>query len=214
MVLSFNLDQFLALIKNYNLAVWPLQVIAYMLGVAVLLLVALKTKYSGRIIAAILALFWLWTGGVFKLIYFRPFYPIDIAFVLLLFAQGIIFAAAAAEKPQLSFSFQRNPRTLTAKVLALYALVGYPLLEVSWGRGYPMTLPFGMVPCPTALFTLAILLLSDRKLPWHVFTIPLLYAFGGIIPLANGIREDFGLLAGGMLAAYFLVIKRKKAGSA
>jgi hypothetical protein len=219
---SFKLDEFLALLQNYNLAIWPLQVAAYALGIAALLLAALKTKYSGRIISGILAFFWLWTGGVFNLVYFRPFYPLAIVFVFLFIAQGIIFAIAAAgpkgpckgAKPHLSFGFQHNARTLTAKLLALYALVGYPLLEIAWGRGFPRTLPFGLVPCPTTLFTLAILLLADRKLPWPVFAIPLCYSFAGIVPLANGIHEDIGLVAGGVLALYFLACKREKGGSA
>ncbi|MBN2400702.1 MAG: hypothetical protein JXI33_10235 [Candidatus Aminicenantes bacterium] len=210
MDLSFNLDQFLTLLQGYNLAIWPLQVIAYVLGIAALLLAALKTKYSGSLIMAILAFFWLWTGAVFNLVYFRPFYPLAIVFVFLFVIQGIIFAAAAAGKPQLSFSFQHNARTFTAKLMALYALVGYPLLEMFLGRGYPRTLPFGLVPCPTTIFTLAILLLADKKLPWYVFAIPVLYSFGGIVPIASGIYEDIGLVTGGLLALFFLLRKGKK----
>jgi hypothetical protein len=210
MGLLFNLDGFLALVKDYNLAVWPLQVAAYVLGVAVLLLAVARWKYSGRIISGVLAFFWLWTGGVFNLGWFRPFYPLAIAFVFLFIAQGIIFAAAAANRPPLSFRFRVDARTFTAALMALYALLGYPLLESLWNRGFPYSLSFGLVPCPTTLFTLAILLLADRKLPWYVTAVPILYSFGGVVPIASGIHEDIGLVAGGVLALSFLLGERLK----
>lgn len=204
MALSFNLDLFLELLQNYNLAIWPLQAVAYGLGIAALLLAVLKTKYSGSIIMAILAFFWMWTGVVFNLVYFRPFYPLAIVFAVLFIVQGIIFVSAAAGKPKLSFQFKGNIRSSIGLFMALYALVGYQLLEMLWGRGYPRTLPFGLVPCPTTLFTLALFLLADRKVPWFIFVIPILYSFGGIVPVASGIHEDIGLVAGGLLALFFL----------
>lgn len=207
-ILSFNLSGFLALLQDYNLAIRPLQGIAYGLGIAALLLAVRKTKYSGSAVTVILAFFWLWTGIVFNLVYFRPFYPPAIVFAVLFIVQGIIFVSAAAGKPKLSFRFKADIRSSLALLMALYALAGYPLLEMLWGRGYPRTLPFGLVPCPTALFTLALFLLADRKLPWYIFAVPVLYSFGGIVPVAAGIHEDIGLIAGGLLALFFLSRKR------
>jgi hypothetical protein len=213
MGLSFNLDQFLALLQKYNLAVWPLQAAAYALGIAALLLAAMRTKYSGRIISGVLAFFWLWTGGVFNLVYFRNFYPLAIVFAALFVVQGFIFALAAAGRPKLSFRFQADARTLTALLMALYALVGYPFLEALWNRGFPQTLPFGLVPCPTTLFTLALLLLAERKLHWPIFVIPVLYSFGGVVPVTSGIYEDIGLVAGGVLTLFFFLFKPVKPSS-
>jgi hypothetical protein len=84
------------------------------------------------------------------------------------------------------------------------------LLESLWNRGFPYSLSFGLVPCPTTLFTLAILLLADRKLPWYVTAVPILYSFGGVVPIASGIHEDIGLVAGGVLALSFLLGERLK----
>jgi hypothetical protein len=209
---SFNLDRFLALLQNYNLAVWPLQIIAYVLGIAALALTIRKMKYSASVILAILAFFWLWTGGIFNLLYFRPFYPLAIVFSVLFVVQGIIFILAAAGKPKISFQLRMDLSSLVAVVMALYALAGYPLLETLWGRGYPRSLAFGLVPCPTTLFTLAILLLADKKLPWYVFAIPLFYSFGGIVPIVSGIHEDIGLVVGGVLALIFLLGRHRTAG--
>ena len=206
---SFNFAQFLELLKKYNLAVWPMQLIAYGLGIAALLLTLRKTKYSGSIITAILAFFWLWVGGVFNLIYFRPFYPLAIMFVVLFIVQGFIFTLAAAGRPLLSFQFRFNLDSSIGIVLALYALAGYPLLETLWGRGYPQSLPFGLTPCPTTLFTLAILLLADKRLPWYVFAIPILYSFCGIVPFANGIHEDLGLIIGGVITLIVILGRQR-----
>jgi hypothetical protein len=210
MNLSFNLDQFFALLKNYNLAIWPMQVVAYVLGIAALLLTVRKTKYSGSIISAILAFFWLWTGGLFNLVYFRKFYPLAILFVVLFIIQGVIFVVAGIIKPKFSFRLQWNAYSITGIVLALYALAGYPLLESLWGRAYPRSLPFGLVPCPTTLFTLALFLLADKNLPWYVFTIPITYAICGIVPLANGIHEDIGLVIGGVVTLILILYRNQK----
>ena len=204
---SFNLDQFLSLLQNYNLAVWPLQPVAYLLGAVALVLATRKTRQSGLPIMVILACFWLWTGGVFNLIYFRPLYPRAVVFAVLFVVQGIVFALAAAGKPKIEFGYKPGIQSAVALLMASYALVGYPLLETIWGRGYPLTLAFGLVPCPTALFSLAILLLADKKVPWPVWAIPILYSFGGVVPIASGIHEDIGLVAGGAIALFFLLRK-------
>lgn len=210
MNLSFNLERFLILLQNYNLAFWPLQTAAYVLGAVALVLATRKTKQPGFLIMAILACFWLWTGGVFNLLFFRPFYPRAVVFAVLFIVQGVVFALAAAGKPKIEFSFKPGVQSAVALLMASYALVGYPLLETIWGRGYPRTLPFGLVPCPTTLFTLAILLLADRKVPWLIWAIPVFYSFGGVVPIASGIHEDIGLVAGGVMALFFLLRKEAK----
>lgn len=66
----FTAGQFLGVLENYNLAIWLMQVIAHLLGIAAVLLAIKKIGYSDRIISAILSFYWLWMGVVYHLMYF------------------------------------------------------------------------------------------------------------------------------------------------
>src|SRR5574340_503212 len=74
MLPTFTLDQFLEMLTQYNLTIWPLQLVAYGLGILAVLLALRGTKNSGRTIASMLGVLWLWTGAVFNLFYFSPLY--------------------------------------------------------------------------------------------------------------------------------------------
>lgn len=100
-------------------------------------------------------------------------------------------------------------RGLTGLVIILYAMIGYPALEYAWGRGYPEILPFGLAPSPLTVFTLGILLLSVKKIPGYLVIIPVLYSFGGIIPVSLGIKEDIGLIISGLLVLIIWLLQRR-----
>ena len=61
-MLPFAPEQFLAVFVNYNSAIWPSQIVAYLLGGVAVTLLFLKTRKGDRIISGILALMRLWTG--------------------------------------------------------------------------------------------------------------------------------------------------------
>ena len=64
---------------------------------------------------------------------------------------------------------------------------------------------FGLVPCPTTIFTFGMLLLAGRPrrlLLW----LPLLWsAIGFFAAIKFGIREDIGLLLAGMVTAVIIL---------
>jgi hypothetical protein len=71
MNLPFTTDQFLDVFARYNQAIWPLHIVAYLLGLAAVVLAITRIRYSDRIISGTLAVFWLWIGLVYHLGYFR-----------------------------------------------------------------------------------------------------------------------------------------------
>ena len=201
----FTLSEFLEMISRYNLTFWPLQVVAYGLGILVVLLAIWNGTHSGRIVSTILVFFWLWVGLVFNLLYFSPLFPMAITFVFLFVLQAVILIYAGVFKGKLSFKFKMNFYGIMGAILVIYSIVGYPAIEYLLGRGYPNLLPFGLVPCPMTVFTLGIFLWSDRKPKWYVITIPIFYSLGGIIPISIGIVEDVGLVASGLITIFMLV---------
>ena len=60
---------------EYNEAIWPIQIVAYVLAGLLLYFSVRPTGYSTRIIAGVLGIFWLWTGLAFFLPYALEYTP-------------------------------------------------------------------------------------------------------------------------------------------
>ncbi|HCC71351.1 MAG TPA: hypothetical protein DEQ09_09415 [Bacteroidales bacterium] len=99
---TLTLEQLLDTFERYNIDIWPMQIIAYVLGIIAIFFAIKRTKYSDRIIMGVIAFMWLWTGGVFYMFFFGPVYNISYIFGLLFIVQGIIFLAGIF-KPLTSF---------------------------------------------------------------------------------------------------------------
>jgi len=63
-MISFTADAFFRLVARYNADLWPAVAAGTVLALAVIVMAA-TGRGGGRPVAAILALLWLWTGGVF-----------------------------------------------------------------------------------------------------------------------------------------------------
>lgn len=203
---SFTIDDLLLVFERLNLAVWPLQIIAYILGLMAVFFAIKQTKYSMKIILAILSFFWLWIGIVFCLIYWVPSYQYAYGFGVLCIIQGILFLISAF-KPNLP-DYPRSKLHATVGILfILYAMAAYPLIGYFLGHVYPKSLPFGLVPCPTTIFTFGLFLLIPKKFPRYYLVVPFIVAFVGLLAIYKGVYEDIGLFFSGLIGTY-LILKR------
>jgi Family of unknown function (DUF6064) len=66
--LLFSPRTYCRLFELYNLAVWPWQIVAFVLGLAVLALWLYGGSWRGRAIAGILAVCWLWVAWAYLLV--------------------------------------------------------------------------------------------------------------------------------------------------
>ncbi len=90
--------------------------------------------------------------------------------------------------------------------LSIYALVIYPLVGRLAGHAYPRIPTFGL-PCPTTIFTLGMLLLARRPVPWSLFVIPIGWSFvGAVAALELGVPQDLALPAAALIALVTLVL--------
>jgi hypothetical protein len=64
-MIPFSRDVFLSTVGQYNDLIWPAQLAAYALGGLLALAVFRPGPASGRQVATILAVFWIWTGLAF-----------------------------------------------------------------------------------------------------------------------------------------------------
>ena len=76
MNIPFSVAQFFEIFKNYNEAIWPAQIIAYVLGGLALVLAGRTSKISGRLICGILAAFWIWIGVFYHILHFSVINPV------------------------------------------------------------------------------------------------------------------------------------------
>jgi hypothetical protein len=210
---SFDLQEFLKVLENYNQDIWPLQVLAYFLGVIVLLHSFKKGNLSNKFILVILSIFWIWTGLVFSTFYWAPTYEFAYSFSVLFIVQGILFLTALS-KSNFSVHFKSNLYSIIGLIFIFYAMFGYQILGYFIGHVYPKYFPFGLVPCPTTIFTIGLFLMANRKIPVYLVIIPLLAALAGIVAVSNGIWEDIGLIVAGLIGAAYLLRKGSKSSMA
>jgi hypothetical protein len=210
MNMTLALDQLLSTFENYNLDIWPMQILAYVLGVAALFFAAKRTGYSARIVAGILSFLWLWTAIGFFLFYFGPVYTPAYGFGVLFVIQGVVFFANVL-KPRVSFGFKADVYSIAGILFIAYAMIGYPVVGYFLGHRYPQSPPFGLTPCPAAVLTFGLLLLTDKKVPRLLLVIPLLWAVGGVLPVSVGILEDIGLITAGILGTAMILYRDRRA---
>jgi hypothetical protein len=206
MKLPFNTRQFLEVFKNYNEAIWPLQIVFLLLAVVIISLIIWKPVITGKIIPVILALLWMWMGGVYHLFYFSTINEAANIFGLLFILQGILFLRFGLITSQ-TFQLKKDTYGIAAAILIIYALLIYPLIGYLMGHVYPYAPTFGL-PCPTTIFTFAILVLSNKKLPFYILIIPVAWAIIGCSAAMNlGIYEDTGLIISAIIAGVLNLIK-------
>ncbi|HEU0014122.1 MAG TPA: DUF6064 family protein [Longimicrobium sp.] len=207
MDVPFSTGQFLDTFARYNQAVWPAQVLFYVLAAAVAWLALRPRAGSSRLVIAALALLWAWMGIVYHWGFFAPVNPAAALFGTLFVAQATLLLQAGLFRPRLPFRAAAGLEGTAGAVLIAYALVGYPLLGYLLGQRYPHVPTFGL-PCPTTIFTFGVLLWADARVPVRLLVIPAAWSLlGASAAYQHGIVQDYGLLAAGAVATT-LILRR------
>lgn len=206
--LPFTIEQFLQLFEVYNRAIWPAQLIAYLLGISALLLIFRSNSQSDTFINVILAMFWVWMGAVYHILFFSGINPVATIFGILFILQGILFVALNFTEQKLQFVFRIDLYGLIGTLFILYAMVVYPLLGHAFGHIYPQSPVFGVAPCPTTIFTFGLLLLTKGRIPYWILIIPGLWALIGFSAAVQlTIYEDIGLVIAGVTGVTLLIYR-------
>ncbi len=167
----FTPQQFQSMLHAYNLAIWPAPVVAYALGVAAIILAVNKPPFADKVIAGILAGFWLWTGGMFYLTFFSEINPAAFLFGALFILQGVMLVIVGVGQPTVRFHVRRDIYGIMGACFALYAAVIYPFLGMFFGHR-PFTPLFGIAPCSAIMFTWSMLLWTEQLVPKRLLMIP------------------------------------------
>lgn len=207
-MLPFTHDQFVAVFAAYNHAVWPAQVAAYVLALAVCAALAWQPRRAPALVAAALATMWAWTGVAYHITFFARINPAAYAFGALFVAQAALFALPAFTR-KLEPRAGHGPRAWLAWALIAYAMVLYPLAGIATGASYPGLPMFGITPCPLTLFTFGVLLLSGAAVPWWMLLIPLAWSLvGGSAAFLLSVPQDWPLLFSGLAVLAISLLHR------
>ncbi len=197
----------------YNLVMWPMVIVTYLLGAIALVLAVKKTKYSNRTISGILAFLWLWSGIVSCVMFFAWMFragDIWYLFGLILVVGGVLFLSFGVIRSSLSFKFTGDSYNILGAVIVVYSMLIYPIIGSLTERGYPAYPIFGTFPCPVTIFTFGLLLWADRKVPRIVTVMPLVWALMGVYPaFVYQVWADVGLIILGVVG--FVTILRRNA---
>jgi hypothetical protein len=211
MKIPFTVDQFFDVFEVYNRAIWPAQIVAYVLGIAAVCLAARDIEVRSRIVAGILSVFWAWMGMVYHFIYFSQINPAARVFGVAFLLQGLILALFGMVFVKFRFRFTASPITFVGILFILYAIAIYPLIGKISGHSYPRSPIFGVTPCPATIFTFGLLLWASRPVPLYVVVIPFLWSLIGISAAINlRIPQDYGLGIAGILGTLLVVVNNRK----
>ncbi len=207
----FTVAQFFDVFAAYNTAIWPLQWVLLALAGVAILLVFSRMRLRSRLVAAILAVLWLWMGLVYHLIFFNivnPAAPIfGVAFAL---EAALLLWAGLGPRP-LRFLARADASGAAGAVLLAYALIVYPLLGYLLGHHYPAIPTFG-APCPTTILTFGLLLWTVGPVPWWLLVIPGAWALIGLSAAVSlGVPQDLGLFAAAAIAIPLLIVRGRRA---
>ncbi len=208
--LPFTVEQFYGVFAQYNDSVWPMQIVLYAIGIAVLVLLAVAWSGRGRIISGLLALLWVWTSVVYYFVFFTGISGSGWVIGGVLLAGGLWLGWVGGIQGRIHFGWRGDWRGAVGGLLILYALVLYPLIGLAVGHSYPAMPTFGL-PCPVTIFTVGMLLLTTAPVPRSVFIAPALWGlFGGAsATFLLGVYQDAGLLLAGIVSvAAIFVLER------
>jgi hypothetical protein len=172
--LMFSPATYWRLVERYNREVWPLQLVMVAVGVCLLWLVATRGAMQMRVVPAVLAAVWAWVGWAFHAERYAQINWAAEYFAWAFWAQAAMLLAFAATGSDDEGS-GRPKAGVTAMVLGAIGVLLYPLVAAMTAGGWAHAEVFGVMPDPTALATLGLVLAMRRPHRVWLAIIPVLW---------------------------------------
>jgi hypothetical protein len=199
--LLFSPRTYYRLIERHNEAFWPGQIVTIGLGLVIAGLLRKPAPWQGRAVSAILALLWIGVAWAFV---WRRYATINwtATYLVWLFAiEALLLMWIGVFRGRLSFLPGRDAAGTLGIALFILSLTLYPTIAPLLGRGWRQAEIFGVVPDPTVLATLGLLLLPAGRPRWGLLAAPLLWCLiSGATLWAMGSPEAWALLSAAPLA--------------
>jgi Family of unknown function (DUF6064) len=183
--LLFSSRTYYRLFEIYNAAIWPAQIAAIGLGLAILVLLRRAAGTRGRWIAAILAGCWLWVAIAFHADRYATINWAAVYFAWAFGLEAAVLIWIGILRGRLTFERPAGTAGRAGLWIFLFALAVEPCVGPLLGRGWKQVEVFGVAPDPTAVATLGLLLLAEGRGRGWLMVIPALWcAISGATLLA------------------------------
>lgn len=206
--LLFSPRTYYRLFELYNLAIWPAQLIALMIGLVILVLLARPSPKTGALISAILALAWIVVAWAY---FFQRYASINWTaayFASAFVVEAALFAWIGVVRNGLNFSIPG----IAGKIglcLYLFALLIQPLMGPLLGRPVTQVEIFGLMPDPTVTATLGLLLTASSRSMISLLIIPLAWCVVSAATLwTMGSPEAWVMMAAPVIAVVALSYRK------
>lgn len=174
----FSPDIYYRLFALYNAEMWPLQLSAVALGVALLVSGRRGVPWAERFAAAILAGAWAWVAWGFHYTQYATINWAASWFALAFAVQAGLILWSGVVRGRLGLSAGNDWRSRAGMAIVLFSLLVYPLISAFAGRSFAQAEVFGVTPDPTVFATLGLILMA-RKRNWLLLPIPLAWCVVG-----------------------------------
>ena len=152
MTFPFTQEQFLTIFSQYNLAVFPLQIVFIILDIVALWFIVKKSPISDRIILLILIFFWFSDENVYHILFFSSINPLAYALGIMCIHRSVsssfylgIIERAGWIQPDKGHVLP----PLIGLIFIVYAMIIYPVIGTSYRAQGTTRLPdirFALAP--------------------------------------------------------------------
>ncbi len=189
------------LLAGYQRDLWPAQAGALAVAVAVAALVRSRVEWRGRAVSAMLAAGWAFVAWVY---FVERYATIDWAaswFAGAFAVQALLLLAVGTLGGALVPDPRAGRAARGAQALLLFALFVQPALGAVLAGDVAMAALAGVLPDPTAVATLAFLLMVQGRARWMLLATPLLWCVAsGVLAWARGSADALVTLGAAALA--------------
>jgi len=187
---SYNLSDFILFseaiyyrqFELYNQAIWPLHIVAILFVLFVLYALFKRPVWAGRLIAGVLIVSWVWVAVVFL---YRWFYQIHVVanwYAFSFIMQAVLIGWFGFIKNGFNGAVTNRLRINIGSGLLFFSILFYPFIAWISDRSWLQFEMFALAPDPTALATIALLILL--KAPVVLYVIPALWMLVSSITLS------------------------------
>ena len=188
-LLLFSPRTYYRMFELYHQEIWPAQLVAVALVLAIVVLMRRDDEWRGPAIAGLLAACWLWVAVMFHV---RRYATINWAaryFAVLFVAQAAPLVWNGVVRRRLTFRRSAGFAWWVPGLLIIATVIP-PLAGRVTGRTWSQVELVGLTPDATAVATLAILLVSSPRAPRTLMIAPLCWCvIGGATSWALGSAE-------------------------
>ncbi len=202
------------LLAAYQRDLWPAQAVALALAIAVAALVRSRLAWRGRAAAAILAAGWAWVAWGF---FAQRYATIDWAATYFAWAfavQAVLLLVIGALRGRLLPDPRGGGAARGAHALLLFALFVQPAFGAALAGDVAAVALAGVLPDPTAVATLGLVLLAEGRARCTLLAIPLLWCVAsGVLAWARESADALVTFGAAALALARAAARRRDPGS-